>query len=501
MKKIILFLITVVTFSSCYKDLGNYTYSDPEEIEISGIDSIYSVNITVGLPPITPKVKAADGAQLEYSWGYYGTEVTGVSGSTEVTNICNTLELDFDIPYKVTTLALVFKVTNKSTGYSKSVTSTLQINSDFSRAWYVFKSENDKADLDIYPTLTTKIENAFLLSNGRQLDGKAVKISFAEKYWTWSEEAGAYLKTRSLMLQSERDMVFVNNSNLVINNDFEGMFYEAPKIKSPSMFVNSGMSYIAINDGRMCQCAYMSLSTGKFTDTWLDDENSEYRLSKYAGSLNCSPMFFEEISGSFMTTNGSSMLTPLQDNKDSDLPCAKTNMNLLYLGVTKRDNYTAVLEDRDSKQQYIAKIVKSSWSVETTITTTEIASTAKIMNAERYTINSEETIIYFVADNGELWSYNLSNGSETKQYTPTQGEEITYIRHRIYPPKNDPLMSFNYVVVGLSMGDNYAVKMFTKTSGNLAAEPEVTLTGKGEVADVAYYSSYITDFSDYTQSY
>ena len=116
-----------------------------------------------------------------------------------------------------------------------------------------------------------------------------------------------------------------------------------------------------------------------------------------------------------------------------------------------------------------------------------LLATSKLYNATRYTCNLiDENLLYFVVNDNEVWSRNLSNKFEQLQYTAPVGETITFISHRTYT--SETAYAYNYIIIGTRSGTNYTVRMFTKTAGNLAATPAFALTGKGSASDVLYMS-------------
>jgi len=107
-----------------------------------------------------------------------------------------------------------------------------------------------------------------------------------------------------------------------------------------------------------------------------------------------------------------------------------------------------------------------------------------MQTATRFAVNTEENMVYFVVGN-QVWSHNMSNDFEKMQWEAPAGEEITFLRHRAYKETG---YSYNYIMVGTKQAGTYKVRLFTKSSGNLATNPEITLEGTGEVGDVLYVS-------------
>jgi hypothetical protein len=68
---------------------------------------------------------------------------------------------------------LEFAAKNKHTGYTKIITSTINVGTQFTRGWYILKDNGNQSDLDLFLTPTTivptsSIENVYSLVNGKK---------------------------------------------------------------------------------------------------------------------------------------------------------------------------------------------------------------------------------------------------------------------------------------------------------------------------------------------
>src|SRR5690606_8597885 len=107
-------------------------------------------------------------------------------------------------------------------------------------------------------------------------------------------------------------------------------------------------------------------------------------------------------------------------------------------------------------------------------------------------------MLYFTVGN-EVWSRNLANGFEQRQYILPAGETISFIRHR-KAAGNPAEFAYNYVIVASKSGNNYKIRMFKKTSGNMDAQPDFIMEGVGEAADALYIAPNISE-STYTNTF
>ncbi|WP_316817131.1 PKD-like family lipoprotein [Pedobacter nyackensis] len=503
MKKLyIIFLLVGLFMSSCKKDLGNYDYKELEEITITGIETTYAKLTDVDRITLDPTVTSSvEAAEFEYLWGIYETNVTGRVPVMDT--IAKTKALDYPVKLVAKEWVLVFRATNKKTGYSKYVKSRINVGTEYTRGWYVAKDDGIQADMDLFLTPQTIVperlrENVFSSVNGKKLEGKAKLISFYHDYK--SAVSGTMGNTRSIFLTTERDLSVVDVNTMKEIHDFNGLFYGAPQTKAPDFVANGSQSLYLANEGQLRGIGTMSGNTGVFGERQLiNSYDTPYRLSRFFMAYTLgSTVFFDEISSSFISSSGSgNVMTALVDAKETQMPAANTNKIMLFMGARSMSPFVgyAVLQDKtDPTKKTITKITRTSTTID--LQNEAIKVTDKIYNAERYALNdTDESIIYFTVGN-EVWSRNLSNGHELLQFTAAAGEEITFLRHRKYTGLNaEAPYTYNYVMVGTTSGGKYKVRMFAKTSGNLASDPAFVLEGNGIPRDVMYMAPLVGGFT------
>jgi hypothetical protein len=516
-------VIMIILATSCYKDNNVYDYSESEEITISGIEKSYSKLSLIDKIQIDPTVESNDpNAEFEYFWGIYETNAQGYAPKLDT--IAKTKALDYLVTQPAKIWMMVFGAKNINTGYTKLVRSKINVKTQFTRGWYVLKDDGSKTDVDLFLTPTTiipdltkqntKKENVFNFVNKKQLDGKAIMLGFYANYQSDILVPNDFVNTRGLFMVSDNDISVVDINTFKEIHGFNSLFYETPTKKAPNAVLAAYDNLFLINDGKLHGISTNSYNAGLFGGIQLrDDMNTPYKISKYfIAHSNANPVFFDENSSSFLTAEGAgSELKSLVDHSDTDFPSTNMNKDLLFMSV-REFNYAiigltayAIFQDKiDPSVKLLAHITyaggwfKKSMKIDkTTINTTD-----KLYNANIYTLNINESMMYFV-NNNEVWSRNLANDFEQLQFTPPAGEVITYIRHRKL--KEDyrfvSVFDYNYVMIGTSSGTNYKVYVFQKSSGNLAATPDFVLEGTGTVRDVMYMSPKVNQYNNYPSSF
>ncbi len=495
----------VVLTASCFKD-KSVIGTTPEQITVTGINASYDRVSMVDSINISPVVKSTDpAAKFQYYWGIYETNV--LASVPKVDTISKSLNLKYFVKQPAKGWVLVFMAKNTNTGYTQYATSSLNVITQFTRGWYVLKDDGSKTDMDLFLTPTTivpssKMENLFSLVNGKKLDGKAKSLNFESTYK--SMVTGTLGNTRAMFIATTKDASIINVNTLLEIHDFNGLFYTSPAVKAPNaMMVGMSADYF-VNNGLIHSIYAMGINSGIFGNYQMRDAvNSPYRMSDFYYSYYLGdPIFFDETSSSFLSAGGGgSILNTVTDAVGTNMQANKNNKTLLYMGAKSTSSAVALFADKNNENLKILSAITPTVNA-FKMTNDTLLATNKLYNSKIVTCNyTDENMIYFVVGSNQVWSRNLTNKVEQLQYTAPAGETIVYIRHKKYTESANTAYSYNYVMVGTTDGTNYNVRMFTKTAGNLAAAPALTLTGKGANVGDVFYLSPTVNYQTYQNSY
>jgi|GEM_PF-336355 len=504
--------LLLLPLAGCIKDRSVYDFADLEEITVTGLDESYTRSSGIDRLTLSPEVSSTDpNAKLEHMWGIYDPDAlvsSGMAGGMDT--IAWTKDLDYPINRKAKRWTLVYRVTNTNTGYAKHVSITVDVTTPYTRGWYVAKAENGQTDLDLFLTPTTivpagpMVANVFSSVNGRKLDGKPLLLTFVNEYQSYAPETGKFADTRSLFITTDRDVSVVKIDDLEEINGYGTLYIgPAPVDKDPRfVFMGVGGSYYINNAGRVAGIDThlgQGSNTGQFgLEYEVDPSRPAYRMSRYflAGNIT-SPYMYDEISCSFFYLNASSAayFSAPNDHPATDMPCQNTNKELLWMGLkhpifnASMQGYALFRDKTDPSLKILSRVEHDYFSSTLKITNDTLSAAERIYQGEHFAaMDRNENLLYFSVGR-EIYTRNLSNRSEQLQFTVPTGEEVTFIRHRFLPVGGTTPFgpyAYNYVMIGTKSGNDYKVRMFEKTSGNLHASPTFTLEGKGEVGDVMY---------------
>lgn len=494
---LIVLMLAFVT-SGCLKDKSNYIYKDSEQITVEGIESSYTVTSQVDKLTLSPTAKSSEpNAEFEYLWGIYETSVQGYAPVLDT--IAKTKDLDYLITQPAKAWVLVYRVTNKKTGYSAYFTSTINVVTAFTRGWYVAKDDGTNTDLDLFFTdgsiePSGMNENVYSKVNGTTLPGKAQFLSFFHTYK--SRVTGVLGNTRALFLTTDKNLAAININTLEPIRTIDNILFGSPEVRQPAQFFNGSSAYYLINGGQLHTIYNMSANDGRFGARVMADANNRpYYLSKYFLSAWINdPFFFDETTGSFlsMSMGYGQFMAGTTDAEGTEMPANNNaNLKLLYMGtksfVTAQSiTGIAIFQDKNDPSLKILSTITGQSNRKLLILNDTLTTTDKLYDATDYTVlNGDENLMYFAVGN-EIWSRNLSNGYEQLEYSIPAGEELTYIRHKKYT--SEAAYAYNFVIIGTKSGSKYKVRMFEKASGSITGEPKVVLEGNGIARDVFYIS-------------
>lgn len=506
---VLLSVTLILMLFSCAKDDSNYNYTDNESISIEGVEDIYTLISQKDRLKISPKVSSNKESDFEFRWGIYETSVQGRPEPLDT--IARTKDLDYFITENAKTWILVLMVKNKKTGFTQYKNITLNINTAFTRGWYVLKDDGTMSDLDLFltpssPKAEDKLENIYSVVNGKKIDGKGTFLSFYSSYK--STITGSLGNTRTLMVSTDKDIQSISINSLRKIRDKNDIFLGGPREIGAPAFVFMGPFYanFIMNKGHLHHIYAMSANSGQFGNTIrIDASDSPYELAPtFCSSTVADPILFDNTSSSFVTLpNGSgSMLVNFSENAPT-IPLKNINKRALYIGYKEQTYlpapvysfqvgaYGVFQSKTNPAQKSIIRLDQLNQQIRASEEVLE--SSKKLYNATLYaTLHGEENMLFFV-NNNQVWNYNLSNGFEQLQFTPAAGEEITFIRHINYTNTSDTGYPFNLFIIGVKSAGGYKIYMFNKSSGSLNTSPYQVLTGNGIPRAIFYISPNVNE--------
>nr|WP_121269562.1 PKD-like family lipoprotein [Pedobacter schmidteae] len=160
-KKQALYLVVLLLFAACKKDLGNYNYTELNDVNFGGIGKTYTVLLGEKLQ-ITPEFKFSkennsDENAFSYQWYAFDVNANLQLPADQRKNIATTRNLDAAIQIPPGNYLLYYSVTDKKTGVVYTTKIPLKVETTIYEGWMVLNDVNGAARLD----MVSKIKNVY----------------------------------------------------------------------------------------------------------------------------------------------------------------------------------------------------------------------------------------------------------------------------------------------------------------------------------------------------
>lgn len=504
MKNIVLMITSLLFFSSCYSDKGNYDYTELSGIKVSRIEAQYRVAL-LSLLPIEPKMTLEDKNQtFEYLWYCFD------KGYSTVIPVVDTLSREKDLKWivnlKPAVYELVFCYTDTKNNITRYVRSEMIVESSYSRGWYLLKNKSGATDIDFH---SDGYANTDLLTKslGAPLPGKPSSLGFIDKFAFLDTKLNQMEKDNpALVICSEEEMKVVRVTDISLMSSFEGMFFSDAPTKAPGKWFASSDEFYFINNGKLesYDTRTSQIGIGKFSFPKI----GTYHLSTvFTKNGTMCPLLFDQLSGKFCTGNrGMNDLIFIQSDAQSTFPDTYLTSEPIYAGFLDKGMWNGgvgyvVMKEKSSEQRTILHMDLNcliSWDpsvFKNRITAQDaLPLDSKVGRAEVYGMNRSVEMLYFSFDN-KLYYYDLINKRELEVLTESgekaigSSEKISLIKHITYNDSyNAPDEVVDVLVLGVTEGANYKLYLYEIVGNKLKANPTI-FEGEGIPSEIMYMSS------------
>ena len=526
--KNILLIITFLMLAGCYKDIGNYTYTDEPRIEIRGVENTYRKVAMLEDPTLSiPVIITTEypESELFYSWSI-GRDTISLEKN-----------LRFDISNAPINLRpgaynLVLAVEHRANAsqekqyrYTVYATAVLSVETKFSRGFYVLKEtssgntdmdffilEEDfgKQDLEAIPerfNVEDAAINVLAQMIGEQLEGNPQVLAQLTYHPFIDPVTGSREVGQCLGITTDQTIAVILCRDMIRVTDPQTLFWDPDaSIGKPGRFFRTSSHAVYLSDNGCYSLAAGSAGTGRFGPPAVVDKQggSRWAVPLYGNTLRV--IFWDEINGRFLTLvtlGNNSTTTPYSGpaNPDDPQPNGITD-KMLYMGghypfggpYGSSDPVYAIMQPEDTSDRKLYRLTHMDTRPETPIDWVFFPGGDKFNTATHYALNAWDIrMLYYVAD-GELYCRIL--GTTPQETGPEErlflqgfpaGEQVTYVSNRFWWSTLDPNFRFNYLVVGSSKGDGtYTISMYETMGGRPQGNPKVQFSGLGSIADIQY---------------
>lgn len=451
--RILFFLTFGVVLSSCYKDKGNYTYHDINEIGIDGLNASYSVITGVDMLRIEPKVtmteQTTDPARFAYYW-------IVIKGTTVVDTISRQAILDYKASLAPDSYVLFFRIVDKATGVAWKKSATLTVGTPYSRGIMLMgtnEAGNAEAQMISMVKDTLIVSDILAKSGLPTLKDPVAMVHTGTTLLTTGMRLWAFTKSGSYYFDRLTMKATAANTFGSIMYTTEGIDKTAltPVLTAPQVISASGTSGNSTSRAVLCSdgslfAASSYLNGGDFYTNPVNREAGNFsKMIKAAPFLfysiaNMSSVVWYDVAGDrFMNYTSFGLATtsaPPVDVAGTAFPWDQqgTGRKLVYGentrntdGGSANGNSFAIMKDGANKC-FIYKFYANG-TIPAKRDFYEVPAMATDFDkASFYAFSSKRTVVFYVVGN-KLYAYDYNRGYEKAYSFPQIGaDEITMLK-------------------------------------------------------------------------
>lgn len=456
---------------SCYKDKGNYKYSEINRVTITGLEKQYERYTNIDNLTISIELESTDkDVEYDYVW-----TISNSRDDNKKDTISTDKTLDYFVNLPPETYNLLLTATEKKTSIPHLFPAKLIVETRFTRGWYVLKEVDGYSELDLHNETISLSDILTNYSEIGKMEGKPVSLGF---------------QNGNFVIQTEKALNKIYKETMSLVSDYAGLFIDTPtNVPKQLGFATQSMTNHIIDESGIYN------ATQKIGFPLRTSDEKPYLLTGYIGRNKDNLLHYDRLNCRFITNiSSATVLMPFKNTvKDGSTPAWIPNdldADLLYMDTRSRILYKeveayAVLQKRSETKDRIV------FSLDLSAMTTLFNPIKKgflvpqgsgMYNATVFGVNMNYAALYYNNGN-KLGLFDILTNTQKDIYTFGSGEEITYITNFVYTGKQTP--NLDKIVVATHNNGNYKLYLFDILEGTPTGIPTV-YDGKGKVKEVIH---------------
>jgi len=472
--------ILIMGATACYKDLGNYDYTEPNRVLISGIEEKYTAYQGSYLE-IIPQLnftegKSGDSARYKYEWI---SMKSGALVADKRRDLGTNLSLRTKVALPTGVYNVYYRVTDTLTGIMWQKSFDLEVVSEIYEGWMVMTDVNGTARLDMINK--DKVTNAYkvipdvlgVTGSALSLKGKPVKVNC----FRINPQATGYAIYLSTDKTTDRIDAETFQYTSTLNIKYE-MLSNIPETFAPHSFADAGGYRNFMMEGTdMYYYNYVFQIRYGLPINILKGETTPFQAAPFiaTSTLAEATCLYDMTNKRFVRHVGSDAnCGPMPTGTLFDF---NTGMDLVYMTYTTYDNGSvfAVLHDQSSGKYYLARFVFGNTIQQVyyeEMTATDIAL------AKNFSVSPNLGYIFYNVG-GKLYSYDMSLKA-SKLMIDKGNQSFTLLQFR-----GNTLMAGS-VDPAKPEGANGTLESYTVQPIQGPLEPGNAWSGLGKIVSISY---------------
>lgn len=488
--------------AGCYKDLGNYTYKDINDVFISGIEDNYTLLYKDTLR-ITPKLAfsgaaATPDADLEFEWVTVLSE-PGNDSSRKV--ISTARNLAFEAAVRTGSYTAYCRIRNKQSGVQYQKKFSFSVQTTTYEGWVVLCDVNGNTRIDMVSKLADKdlfIKDLSTYSGAPMPPLKGPRaLSLASDY------VSQPTTTTMLYVMTDDGTHKMHGNTWQWNpkqDQLREMLAPVPATYRPYRQFTYGSCFIILSSDKDVYAMYPQNGIGYGTSvSKMVNTGAAVDLAPFIGSPNTTipniAMVFDKTRRWFLRLDaGSDRGCDTIPTPDNALFSYKIGMDLLYMAFTRfnsGDNIAVLKDPATGKHHFMRMALDGFTPTFRQYQFQEISeATGDIVHAEHFAFGQElGYLLYSVG--GKLYQYDI-NYNTHKLMADLGAEKITMLKTRPFGGTSEPYQSYGKSVIvgsqlpGGTADENGKLRIYVMPERNEPFTLFREWSGFGKILDIVY---------------
>ncbi|WP_163716025.1 PKD-like family lipoprotein [Mangrovibacterium lignilyticum] len=440
----VLALLVAAMLTSCYKDDGNYDYSEVPEVKIdttgvtnvSGYYTVYAGDTII----VSPAVDYPYPENLTYNWllvDYpYSSEIVGNTTQYPAPDtLATTLDLNWIVDVDPGWYRYYLEVKDTVLGLSQTmmlnINNYLSVQSSSSFFALMCLSEyNGSADIDVYYTRLALIfggqtqTHFYSQKHGSMIPGKPDLLSYCSGkgyYYAFTDQTGLRLDKNDYLTMENFDEMFYASPNL------DPQTYQYQSYQKQELFVNDGKLH-ALNNNLSNDRKFSAAIAGDYqASSYLSLKGSYSDAGKYL------TVIFDEKSKSFLPYYANATSISRFGTSSPDAYVSPNNLPTIPMAIMSYD-YTktcAIVNDGGTIYAYLYNFLSdddTNFSGNGARSKIDLSGCEDIANAKIFYAGYSGTAFHYATDNA-VYAFSITSGESVshKIYDLPAGEKVTCI--------------------------------------------------------------------------
>ncbi len=496
--KVFIILCLAVLLSSCYKDLGNYSYKEKTVITISNIPELIEVLGDADRIIINPTVTSseegvikADNPNFEYKYKleYASGGRIHSDGSWLLFNPRGNVNLDTIANLTPNNYLLQFSVKDKRTGIETITTTSLKVTSTTYEGWFVLCEEGSEA----------RVRMDFISKLGENRYVAAYDMFASRDFPNFTKSYGVIFHPSLYANPGDRVLVmtgagtyipnketFVFNKDISISSIKYSQFITGKYPDDNPVYFYSTVSFgggcdLFVSDKGNAFCLYGGTAGAIYQDpinTTIRSAAPQYKLAPFIG-LNeyrtgtgkevSSALFYDKdnkrfIGWSSQSSASAQITTPLQDPPANEKKFSyQTGMDMVYMESTRFSGGVtfAILQDNAGKRHIYGLNYPSQYTIGQHSLINNV-SAPEFNQANTFAFSSQYAFTYYAVGN-KVYSYDRGTNVTNVVLTLPAGEVVTKLKFVLI--QNDLAYAKNFTQAFIEAQYNLVVASYNSSLG------------------------------------